>query len=92
MVILNIAEYGSVFIGCALGNEKSSGGHARLQSMAEHQRVFVMGDIFQGNQVVNGLYECGQILRTDVERAGGDQGVKSTQIDANGPQVGQLCG
>ena len=54
-----------------------------LQAVAEHQRVFVVGDIFQGNQVVNGLYEGGSdCVGYDVETAQRNQGVKSAQIDA----------
>ena len=34
----------------------------------------------------------GQIARPDVEWAGGDQGIKFAQIDANGSQAGHLCG
>ena len=58
-----VVDVSFVLIGCAFENEQPAGGHASLQAVAEHQWVFVVGDVFQWNQVVNGLYEGGQIAR-----------------------------
>ena len=50
--------------------------------MAEHQRIFVVCDEFQGDEVVHGLNEHGHMFSFQVQGATCEQDIETSEINA----------